>query len=160
MHGYRDEPGRIDVFLRAAVPTAARDRQEEVLARLGRLRTEGRIAFDVHTWERRVRRDRSDAASMTALRTFDEFAAWARDNGVGLVPFFMAREHDAWFDEQAYDELVLPIVCLAVYGGDQLRAVYPHTGADRSYSVDDLLTALEHGWPAPGLPAREIAPVR
>lgn len=133
---------QVEAFLRSSVPAVARERQEALLDRLDRLAAEGRIEYDVHTWEKRVPLDDDSAL---ARERYDEFAAWARECDARLRPFFDTRECYSWTDGREYEALVTPVACLAVYWEGDLRGVYPHADGDRARSIDDCLSSLEGG---------------
>jgi hypothetical protein len=93
-----------------------------------------------------------------AMAAFEEFRAWAEDRDTRLHPAFGTRECYSWEDGHRYTALVVPVVTLAVYNGDDLQAVYPH-GRDPHESVFDGLRAVERGGlPTPQPTDRDLVP--
>lgn len=129
---------RVDLYVRASPPPAARDRQSSIAERLEQLDAADRIAaVETHTWPDQVPREEAAMADR-----YEAFAAWADANGVDLEPFFETRERRYLTSDRCYTALVLPLACLAVYEDDDLRTVYPHATDDRVRTVDDGVAAL------------------
>jgi hypothetical protein len=56
-----------------------------------------------------------------------EFERWAREHGCTLQPAFDRRESGSLVDQGATEQIIrLPLLCLGVYEGSTIRAVYPH----------------------------------
>lgn len=122
------------LFLREDVPAHAARHQQSLVDRL-----RGSVdRVTVTTWPKRVRRW-SDG---DVLERYDEFASWADDNDTDLSPFFGSRGVYSFEDGRQFDALVLPVCCLAIYDGEELDAVYPHTADGTHHSVEDALGAL------------------
>lgn len=135
-----DQPDtRATLFVRASAPGPARDRQEECLDRLRRLEAAGRLSLSVETWESEVP---MDGPVGSARDRYAEFTRWASDREAVLTPFFEVRERTSLVDSERREVLSLPVLCLAVYDGDDLRAVYPHADGEDVYSVPDGIDAL------------------
>jgi hypothetical protein len=124
-----------ELFLREDVPAHAARHQQSLIDRLEGL--DDRVA--ITEWPKRVRRW-SDG---DVLDRYDEFAAWADEAGVDLSPFFGSRGVYSFEDGRQFDALVLPVCCLAVYHGDELEAVYPHSADGTHYSVEDALDDVD-----------------
>lgn len=144
MRGTGDPEGvegrRIEAYLRGACPAIVREHQESVLERLDRLSEAGPIDVGVQTWAKRAAVD--DEASL-GVRKYGEFAAWAREANVTIRPFFDTRTCYSSIAGRPREVLVAPVVCIAAYADDNLRAVYPHADDGRTYTVGDFLSALE-----------------
>lgn len=125
---------RYELFCRDDVPVHAARHQETLVDRLEGLADR----VTVTAWPKRVRRW-SDG---DVLDRYDEFASWADAAGVDLSPFFGSRGVYSFEDGRQFDALVLPVCCLAIYDGDELDAVYPHTAGDTHYAVEDALDAI------------------
>jgi len=135
---------RVELFGRADLPTPAASRHDRVAQRLAALASAGAVAeFGVSTWPKRVPRD--GAADAATRDRYLAFAAWARDSGVRLTPFFGTRECYSMETGERGEWLVLPALCLAVYEDGELTAVYPHADGDTYRSVLSGLQALEEG---------------
>lgn len=124
-----------ELYLREDVPAHAARHQQSQVDRLEGLTDR----VTVTRWPKRVRRW-SDGE---VLDRYDEFAAWADETGADLSPFFGSRGVYSFEDGRQFDALVLPVSCLAVYDGDDLAAVYPHTTDGTHYSVEDALDDLD-----------------
>lgn len=131
----------VELYARETLPSPARSRCERVEARLADLSADGEIAsFDVATWPKRIP-CRGDADPAVRDR-YLAFEAWASECGVRLTPFFGTRECYSASTGERGDWVVLPVLCLAVYGDDGLDAVYPHADGGTCRSVVDGLDSL------------------
>jgi len=133
---------RVDVFLRVSVPFDARARQLVTLARLQALRARGLIdEVTVDTWANRV--TDSQPETTLALAALDGFERWANAHRATLTPGFESHESHSGFTGQRFRTTVFPVVCLAVYDGDHLCAVYPHSTEHGCVTVADGLALIE-----------------
>lgn len=73
-----------------------------------------------------------------------EFHEWATDAGVELAPCFEMRRCYAERSVEKRTELVLPVLCLAVYEGERLVELAPHATAEGVVTVTDSLERLEN----------------
>ncbi len=71
------------------------------------------------------------------------FQCWCSDRRASLEPFFTWSDVEASIPGDAYERVVPPHRCLAVYAGDRLQAVYPRTVEGTTRSVEEGLRALE-----------------
>jgi hypothetical protein len=135
---------RAEVYLRSDVigHDAA---QQRVLDRIERLDERG--VFDVaeleSTWqgvEIAATDDRPEA-----LRTYEEFADWAAANEFSLAPAFERRERYVEGTTERREAVVFPVVALAIYVGDQLRAVLPSSDEFSHYTVHEAIEGFERG---------------
>lgn len=134
----------VELHARSSLPAAAAERRDQVIGRLQRIAQGEHVAgATIHTWERKVPVDRGSAA----LERYRAFASWADGAGASLDPFFGTRACYSMGTGERGEWLVLPVLCLAVYGDDGLRAVYPHATDDGSRSVVDGLSVLAAGTP-------------
>ena len=142
---------RIECWLRDSASPGVHDRQAAVYDRLERYESEGRIAeLNVDVWGRRVRRPPDGATDEDGLGSdlwavYRAFESWAERTGHELAPAFRRRKLASLVDDVEGDVVVLPIVCLAVYDDDALRAVVPCSTPDGVVTVEDCLAALEEG---------------
>jgi len=147
----------IELYVRSMLPTGAHERQEAVIERLDRLDAEGDIAgYDLIVWGRQVARE--SAAAHTdegryVLNRVAEFKQWALSNNVSLESFYQTTEVDSEATETSYDAIVLPVMGLAEYDGEELVHVAPCTEGDTVHGIVDRLDRLAEGLP----PAREDA---
>jgi len=122
------------------------NRQQSVVQEVRELHTAGRIdEFEVTTWGKRVVLDGGavgQTGASAARERFREFDAWAEATGHSLEPAFARRtlRIDPGSEPKAIVDL--PVICLAVYDDDGLRAVLPCADDEETYTVDDGLRAL------------------
>lgn len=130
---------RLELFVRSSTPAAARERQSIVVERLRALEDYEEVV--IRSWERRAPIDGRENDGIHEL--YDAFAEWAGKNGVDLCPFFDTRECHSSLTGDSHTALVLPVMCLAVYDDDRLRAMFPHVDDGQPVAVGDALDALE-----------------
>jgi hypothetical protein len=73
---------------------------------------------------------------------FDRFTLWADRHDVSITPPFGVRTQSTITSEDTRRVLSTPMMCLAVYQGRRLTAVYPHADGNEQYSVTDAIAAL------------------
>lgn len=129
------------VYLRESVRSAAAKRQQAVLDRLDALADAGVVEdVTVRRWPKRV------SESSEVLETVRELREAAEERGFRLEPFFQERERAPGVftgRTETVREVVLPVVCVALYRDGDLRRVYPCADDEACYSVDDGLDMLE-----------------
>lgn len=139
---------RATLFVRGSAPEPARERQEARIGRLRRLESDGRLAdLAVETWPAEV--PAAGPVGADARERYAEFERWADARNTSLAPAFQARERSSLIGEATRETLVLPVCCLALYEGEEVRGVYPHADGERTRSVEDGIAALEAGAVAP-----------
>lgn len=79
------------------------------------------------------------------LDVYETFAAWATDSQVSLRPAFGIRDATSLITGDSTRELVTPVLSVGVYTARDLVAVFPHTTDAGTYTVEDLVSALEEG---------------
>jgi hypothetical protein len=129
------------LYSRETLPAPAARQRERLSRRLNDLETTDDLSsFSVEAWEKRIRctGPEDEAARDRYLR----FAAWAREYGVRLRPFFGTRECYSMETGEKDDWIVFPAICLAVYEDGDLAAVFPHADGDTYRSVSDGLDEL------------------
>ncbi|WP_332899042.1 HTH domain-containing protein [Haladaptatus sp. CMSO5] len=134
---------RLELFYRAPAPDEARHSQERIFKRLHELERENGTHIETHKWPMRVVLERdTDERAARALASYTEFDDWAHSHHVSLRPYF--TEHEShWFTGEDTNELILPMVCLAVYDGDELVDVFPRTEGNHAVSINQFLDRLE-----------------
>lgn len=80
-----------------------------------------------------------------AIETYHEFAEWAERNDHSLSPAFERRTRSFVGLDRVDEVVVFPVVSLAIYEDEQLRAVFPCSDGDDNFSVPDCLDAFERG---------------
>lgn len=124
----------VELYGRDDLPAPARGRRDRVAAHLAELESAGTIAgFDVRWWPKRLPRD--GTGTREVRDRYLAFADWAEDRGVSLAPFFGTRKCYSTATGERGEWVVLPALCLAVYGDGDLTAVYPHANGDAYRSV-------------------------
>jgi len=146
---------RARLFVRSDLPTPSRKRCTAIECEVESLACQGVIdGVETVEWRKRVplRGDNSGEREL-----YNEFAAWARRSDVALAPFFDTRLCYSTSTGERRRELVLPVVCLAVYEGGDLVRVAPFTDDGRAESVEDCIAALADSDGLPRLEATEAS---
>lgn len=76
---------------------------------------------------------------------FERFERWADANGVTIRPPFRIRTTSSIVSDRERCVLVTPVCCLALYDGDALVGVYPHSDGEITRTVTDAIGALATG---------------
>ena len=95
------------------------------------------------TWQQVETRE-SDG-SEPAHATYREFRDWAAANGFSLEPAFDVRPRYVPGTTEIRDTVIFPVVALAIYGDDELRAVLPSSDEFGHYTVPEALEGFERG---------------
>ena len=119
-----------------------------VIDRLSSLRSDGTLSdFSVTTWPDEVvltgRNRQSDL-----LSTIETFETWAGKRGLTLRPPFQTRRASLLVGGST-EVLKTPMLLAAVYHGEEVVGVYPCNDGDVTWTVSDLLDALERGGTGP-----------
>ena len=85
---------------------------------------------------------RSDRGRET-LEKIEAFESWAAGRNASLYPFFEERTRGSLLTDRAETVVVLPVLCLTIYEGERLEAMFPRMVDDVSYTVQEGLGALE-----------------
>lgn len=139
---------RARLHVRETLPAPVRGRRERVTDSLSALVSAGTLAeYDVVPWDKRIPADGSGDPG--TRDTYLAFSAWADERGVSLTPFFETRECYSWETGERGTWVVLPALCLSVYGDDELVAVYPHRDGDTYESVWTGIDSLDPAGESP-----------
>lgn len=134
---------RAELFVRADLPTPSEKRRTAVESRLQELRCQGVFdGVETTVWEKRVP---VSGDSCPEKSRYNEFAEWATDAGVCLAPFFDTRECYSFDTGEKRRELVMPVLCLAVYDDGELTQVAPFARGGAPHSIEDYLDDIETG---------------
>lgn len=129
-------------YVRASV---AAEPPDETIKRLRALETAGRIQrLHVEVWPDKVRLPEHTAHDRI-VDTYRLFERWAENNGVNLEPAFARRDCESVFENASWQELILPVICLAVYRDGEFVGVYPHSDGGETVTVRDALAGIETG---------------
>lgn len=134
----------VDLYVRSLCPAGGHSRQERILDRLERLDEANHIAgFTVTVWGERVPREGRTPTGERVLERLDAFRAWSDRAGTSLTAFFETRETGSLVAAEPRPAIVLPMVCMVEYHGDDLQYVTPCVDSGRACTVLDRLDALE-----------------
>ena len=134
---------RAELFVRADLPTPAKQRREAVEEQLGELQCAGVIdTTETTVWRKRVPLAAEDCPER---RRYDEFRAWASEADATLAPVFDTRSCYSWETGERRTELVMPALCLALYEDGDLLRLAPVTRGDTPRSIAECLDDLEEG---------------
>lgn len=135
---------RVELFVRADLPTPSEKRRAAVEERLEGLQCNGVLdEYETTDWDKRVPVEGSTGRAERSR--YNEFAAWAADAGACLAPFFDTRKCYSWETCEKRTELVMPALCLAVYEDDDLMQVAPFARGGTPHSIEECLDDLEAG---------------
>jgi hypothetical protein len=117
----------------------------EVVGRANRLEANGVLGESMvaGTWHRC--HTRTEDWRSEAMEAYEEFEAWAEANEFSLEPGFQQRTRSFIGMDDVEEVVVFPVVALALYDADDLRAVFPCTDGDRTHTVESALAAFERG---------------
>lgn len=121
------------------------DVQRRVLDRIRSLEADGFLErADVEaTWQGIETREHAHGSAMR--ETYEEFATWASVNGFSLAPAFDVRSRYVPGTTERRECVIFPVVALAIYQGQQLRAVVPCSDEFGHYTVHEALEGFERG---------------
>lgn len=80
-----------------------------------------------------------------AIKTYEEFQDWADANDFSLAPAFEQRQRYVPGTTELRDAVLFPVVALAIYVGEDLRAVLPASDAFSHYTVHEAIEGFERG---------------
>jgi hypothetical protein len=143
----------IELYVRSLLPDGAGERQDAVIDHLEHLEREGEIAgYDVIVWGKQIAPQSAGADTDEGkyiLNRVAEFKQWALSNNVSLESFYQRTTVDSEASESSYDAVLLPMMGLAEYDGDELAHVAPCTDGKTVHTITDRLESLEAGMEAP-----------
>jgi len=130
----------VQLGIRADIPTSGP--VTRVTDRLSDLCNGGAIDdYMVRTWPARVRFD-VDPHDSTVLDLYQHFWAWADEHGGSVRPAFDIRQGQTMLGEHE-QVLHTPVVFAWVVDDDDIVALAPYARDGHTYTVHELLTALE-----------------
>lgn len=139
------ESVHVELFLRTQAPSDVVERLHELTDRVRRLAADDTVTdVRVRTWTsvRPALEELSDTGR-SVTQTVDAFRSWAEQHDCTLRPGFEQRETTSMVSRRSATELQVPIASLAIYEGETLQCVAPCSDGERTYTVDDCVTALE-----------------
>lgn len=118
---------------------------EEAVERLRRLDAEEVVDdVTVRGWPDEVLLGAGDTDSET-VEAYERFVAWAAREDSSIAPAFDVRTQHSRLTGESGEVLRTPVMCLAVYEGDRLAAVFPHVDREGCHTVPDAVDALAAG---------------
>jgi len=142
----------IELYVRSLFPDGAGDRQDSVIDKLDELDRNDEIAgYDIVVWGKQVAPESAAANTEKGnyvLNRVAEFKQWALSNNVSLESFYQRTSIESEVTETPYDAMVLPVMGLAEYSGDELAHVAPCTRGEEVHTITDRLDSLEAGEPS------------
>ncbi len=137
-HGTERSRTHAVVYLRSLAPSVV-DETREHLSRLDRLVEAGTLdAYEVELWGDAISCDPTYPAGRRLCETVERFERWADRQDRSLEPAFSRGQVCSLVSEETHDVIRLPMVCLAVYEGERLAAVYPHRDRSTRTVADGL----------------------
>lgn len=140
-------PGTISVelFVRSLSPRGAQTSLDATVERLHALDRRGTIeGFSLTVWGDRLRRESADntAVGRAVLDRIERFEAWADRHD--LSSCFERRDVRSTITGDRHTDIVLPVLCIAVYENDRLGCVAPWMSADgdRTHTIEDCIDAI------------------
>ncbi|MFC6757365.1 HTH domain-containing protein [Halomicroarcula sp. GCM10025894] len=152
----------VELYVRSMLPDGAGSRQEAVIDKLDELERREEIAgYNVVVWGKQIAPESAAAnteAGRYILNRVAEFKQWALSNNVSLESFYQRTSVDSEVTESAYDAMVLPVMGLAEYDGNELAHVAPCTRGEAVHTITDRLERLEAGEPS-ALDQQPVTPI-
>ena len=142
----------VELYVRSMLPDGAGSRQETVIDKLDELERREEIAgYNVVVWGKQIAPESAAAGTDEGryiLNRVAEFKQWALSNNVSLESFYQRTDVDSEAADSAYEAMVLPVMGLAEYDGDELAHVAPCTDGEDVHTITDRLETLEAGDPS------------
>lgn len=130
------------LYLRSIESSGISDVQRRIMNRLEELAADGLLASaDYEVWGQGIPATGGPKSHVHAI--YDEMSEWADENDRSLTPAFEVRKTQPMGTDEQREVISFPMLCLAIYEGDEVEAVFPHADGDRVYTIDDGLAALE-----------------
>ena len=152
----------IELYVRSMLPDGAGSRQEHVIDTLDELERREEIAgYNVVVWGKQIAPESAAASTDEGryiLNRVAEFKQWALSNNVSLESFYQRTTVDSEVTDAAYDAMVLPVMGLAEYDGNELAHVAPCTDGEDVHTITDRLEQLAAGEPS-ALEQRTATPI-
>lgn len=132
---------RAELFVRSDLPRPSRKRRVAIEERLSQLQRRGVLdGFETTSWRKRIPVEGDEPRP--ERDRYNEFAEWAREAGACLAPFFDTRLCYSMETGEKRTELVMPVLCLAIYEDGELAQVAPLGRDGQTRSIDAFLTDL------------------
>lgn len=104
------------------------------------------LDIEVGVWPKRVKV--SDKRSWSIIENYQRYRGWAEKNGLSLYPGFKRELIENNYINKHYEEIIFPIVSIAIYKNDDIVFVFPSTktdtGKESYYKVGDFINLLKN----------------
>jgi len=139
--------------------SVAAEPPDETIKRLRTHEASGRIErMHVEVWPEKIRLPERTSHDRI-VDTYRLFERWAEEEGVDLEPAFTSRSCESVFSNSSWEELILPVICLAAYRNGTIVGIYPHSSDEKTVTVRDALAGIESGkLPTPDGGGRSATP--
>lgn len=129
--------------MQSHIPGGAREGQQDVVDRLRRLEEAGTIeSVPIEVWGTPVALPTAGChhdPETEVLEKVAELEASGDQSGHTLEPAFRKRTASSLDPDEMWDEVVIPVICMAVYDGDDLQTVFSCSAPDRVQTVKECL---------------------
>lgn len=134
------------------------EQQRETMERLDALTDTGVVdTVERRAWAHQLSPDADDDWCQQARATYARFRAWATEHDRSLEPAFGTRTASSIVDDESYEVIEFPVLCLAVDVDGDLVHVAPSTDpvTGTTDTVGDCLDALEAFTQSPPVSVRQ-----
>ena len=142
----------VELYVRSMLPDGAGSRQEHVIDKLAELERREEIAgSNVVVWGKQIAPESAAANTEEGryiLNRVAEFKQWALSNNVSLESFYQRTTVESATADSGSEAMVLPVMGLAEYDGNELAHVAPCTDGEAVHTITDRLETLEAGEPS------------
>lgn len=138
---------RLHAVVRLREPTSdeIRETQTDLIEQLHQLVAAGMLThIDIAVWGPSIAANPVHPTDPSPIReTYLEFDQWARNHEYTLAPAFYRRTAGSLVDDVHSEVIMCPLICLGIYEGQTVQAVYPYSDGETVYTIHDGLTELE-----------------
>lgn len=133
------------VRLREPTSDEIKETQTDLIERLHQLVAAGTLThIDIAVWGPSLEANPAHPTDPSPIReTYLEFDQWARRQEYTLAPAFYRRAAGSLVDDVHSEVIMCPLICLGIYEGETVQAVYPYSDGETVYTIYDGLTELE-----------------
>ncbi|ADJ14214.1 HTH domain-containing protein [Halalkalicoccus jeotgali] len=141
------ETYRAEIVLRSLAPHGVSERQGAIIERVENVLETGLLeAVDVEVWGREMQAD--PAVRTAAHERYEVIESWAAGRNRTLTPGFDRQRRESIVDDRSEEVISFPLICLVVYAveeddEDPVRAVFPCSDGEQTYTVMDGIATLE-----------------
>jgi hypothetical protein len=140
---------RAEIVVRSLAPHGVNERQRAIIEQVESFGERGVLdRVNIEVWGQAIRAD-SDERTAAHAR-YEALERWAEGTGYTLAPGFARRRRASLAEEGLEEVISFPLICLVLYAvnegsnNDAVRAVFPCSDEDQTYTIVDGIEALEH----------------